>query len=164
MVDPVPGKSCGSCTLCCKVLTIEELQKPAGIYCSHCKVGVGCGIYAERFDVCRNFMCAWTYSTTMGPELKPEVTHVVIWEWTGGRSVLAECDLDYPDAWRAPAVINFLRQTAAKLPSGWIVVAKLGQQTWRITQDAILSEQGDVTAFVEPRVGPVWRAGLRLAP
>jgi hypothetical protein len=96
----------------------------------------------------------------MGPELKPEVTHVVIWEWSARRVVLADCDLDHPDAWRAPAVINFLRQTAAKLPSGWLVVAKLGRQSWRITPTAILSEEGDVIGFVELHVGPVWRAVL----
>jgi len=160
MVDPAPGKSCGSCTLCCKVLTIEELQKPAGVYCSHCSIGAGCGVYPERPDSCRTFLCAWLYSPSMGPELKPEVSHVVIWEWRAGRVVLADCDLDHPDAWRAPAVINFLRQTAAKLPPGWLVVAKLGRQSWRITPAAILSEEGDVIGFVEPRVGPVWRAAL----
>ncbi|HEY6255965.1 MAG TPA: hypothetical protein VIY51_09265 [Xanthobacteraceae bacterium] len=162
MVDAAPGKSCGSCTLCCKVLTIEELQKPDGIYCSNCKVGVGCGIYAERPVECRNFMCAWIYSPLMGPQLKPEITHVVIWEWVAGRCVLADCDPDYPDAWHAPAVINFLRQTAKKLPSGWKVVAKLGQQTWRVTQDAIWSETGEVSSFVDHRVMPIWRGAMAL--
>jgi hypothetical protein len=160
MVDPAPGKSCGSCTLCCKALIIEELQKPAGVYCSHCTIGGGCRIYPERPDPCRTFMCAWLYSPYMGPELKPEVTRVVIWEWAGGRRLFAECDLDHPDAWRAPAVINFLRQAAASVPPDWIVVAKLGQQTWRITPSAILSEEGGVTGFVDLRVGPVWRAAL----
>jgi uncharacterized protein len=160
MVDPAPGRSCGSCTACCKVLIIEELQKPAGVICSDCKIGVGCGVYAERPDACRNFICAWLYSPFMGPELKPERTHVVIWEWTAGCVVFGECDPDWPDAWRAPAVINFLRQTAAKVPTGWLVVAKVGQQTWRITQNAILSEEGDVSGFVDLRVSPVWRAAL----
>src|SRR5690606_27934144 len=30
------GKSCGECTLCCKVLVIEELDKDAGLPCSNC--------------------------------------------------------------------------------------------------------------------------------
>jgi uncharacterized protein len=160
MVDTAPGKSCGSCGLCCKVLEIGELPKPAGIYCPHCAIGTGCGIYPERPDPCRNFLCAWLYNPSMGPELKPDVAHVMICEWVDRRLVVAICDDDHPDAWRAPAVVNFLRQTAASLPSGWLVIAKLGAQSWRITPNAILSEEGGVTGFVEPRVGPVWRAAL----
>ena len=44
----IPGKSCGPCTHCCKVLYIEELKKPAGPLCSNCNVGGGCGIYVSR--------------------------------------------------------------------------------------------------------------------
>ncbi len=160
MADPVPGRSCGSCNLCCKVLIIEELQKPADIYCSHCAVGVGCEIYPDRPDSCRKFMCAWLYTPYMGPELKPERTHVVIWEWSAGRCVLADCEQDHPEAWRAPIVINFLRQAATNLPVDWLVVAKVGQQTWRVTKDAILSENGSVTGFVDLHLGPVWKAAL----
>ena len=28
--DIVPGRSCQGCTLCCKLLSIEELEKPTG--------------------------------------------------------------------------------------------------------------------------------------
>ena len=31
-----PGKSCGSCTMCCSALEIPEFKKPAGPPCAHC--------------------------------------------------------------------------------------------------------------------------------
>jgi hypothetical protein len=41
-------RSCGDCTLCCKVMAVEALGKPAGSWCSHCKPGRGCLIYETR--------------------------------------------------------------------------------------------------------------------
>ena len=29
-IEPAPGKSCGSCTMCCKVYPVPVLAKPAG--------------------------------------------------------------------------------------------------------------------------------------
>ena len=41
-------RTCGDCTLCCKVMAIEELAKPVGTWCPHCKPGRGCRIYPDR--------------------------------------------------------------------------------------------------------------------
>ena len=43
-----PGKTCGPCTMCCSVLEIVEMKKPAGPVCAHCRAGGGCGIYPSR--------------------------------------------------------------------------------------------------------------------
>jgi hypothetical protein len=32
----IPGKACGPCSFCCKVLEIDELKKTAGDLCEHC--------------------------------------------------------------------------------------------------------------------------------
>src|SRR5271166_2354104 len=50
-----PGKTCGSCTMCCSALEIAELAKPAGPLCSNCRLSKGCAIYADRPGVCRDF-------------------------------------------------------------------------------------------------------------
>jgi hypothetical protein len=154
MAGPAPGKSCGSCTECCKILPVDELQKPAGVYCSHCAVGGGCKIYSERPKSCRTFMCGWLLHPHMGPDLKPDRCHVVLTEWTDGRVLFADCDPDRPDAWRAPNIISLLRQAAMKLGSEWKVVAAVGRQTWLITERAILSEAGEVTPFVDQTAAP----------
>ena len=44
----VPGRACGTCSLCCKVLSVFELAKPAGKWCTHCRPGNGCDVYATR--------------------------------------------------------------------------------------------------------------------
>jgi hypothetical protein len=57
--EPAAGRSCGGCTMCCKVLGITELQKPVGKWCKHCEIGYGCRIYETRPAECRTFHCAW---------------------------------------------------------------------------------------------------------
>ena len=38
---------------------IEEVNKAAANWCSHCTVGKGCNIYPERPHECRVFTCLW---------------------------------------------------------------------------------------------------------
>lgn len=53
-------RDCGDCRLCCKVLDIPELEKPAGVWCKHA-CDAGCAIYKqpERPEVCGTYECAW---------------------------------------------------------------------------------------------------------
>ena len=50
----IPGKSCGPCTMCCKVLVIDHFKKDAGVLCENCTLKGGCKIYDTRPDVCGN--------------------------------------------------------------------------------------------------------------
>jgi hypothetical protein len=54
-------RKCGACSLCCKVFRItEELTKPAGKWCEHCRRRKGgCSIYDARPAACRDFTCHW---------------------------------------------------------------------------------------------------------
>ena len=52
-------RTCGSCSLCCKVMEIKELKKPMNKWCSHCAKGGGCSIYPTRPAECRTFDCLW---------------------------------------------------------------------------------------------------------
>ena len=52
------GRTCGSCTACCKVLGVEELGKLEGQQCPHVCAG-GCSIYKKRPESCREFECLW---------------------------------------------------------------------------------------------------------
>ena len=44
----VPGRICGSCMLCCKVMIVDELNKPSGTLCRHAVLGKGCFIREQR--------------------------------------------------------------------------------------------------------------------
>lgn len=59
IVDASGLRQCGDCTVCCHVLEIDdpELNKPAGIPCSHC--ANGCRVYERRPRVCRDWLCMW---------------------------------------------------------------------------------------------------------
>lgn len=58
-------KECGHCTLCCTILDVAELNKPAGVSCEHLKKfgGCGCSLHGQTPDprpaICGAFKCAW---------------------------------------------------------------------------------------------------------
>lgn len=53
-----PGFACGGCTVCCTVMAVVELQKPARRACDHV-CPAGCRIYERRPQDCREFQCVW---------------------------------------------------------------------------------------------------------
>jgi hypothetical protein len=133
----VPGKSCGSCTTCCTVMGVPELKKRPWDPCPHVMAGVGCGIYTERPSGCRAFICGWLLDPSMGPDLKPENCHVVF-DQKDEQNIFATCDANYPDAWRAPNVIEFLHRLAGSIgPTRKVIVLEKGR-TWFVTENAIV--------------------------
>lgn len=56
---PGSPRRCGSCSLCCTLLRVDELAKPAGIPCEKLREGGGCGIHPSRPGICRSYRCAW---------------------------------------------------------------------------------------------------------
>jgi hypothetical protein len=107
----VAGRTCGTCTLCCKVVGVSELAKPAGSWCSHCRPSRGCTIYDMRPAGCRDFYCEWLRSEKLGPEWKPERAKFAI--IVSERGHLTVCvDPGFPMAWRQPPYYESLRRWA----------------------------------------------------
>jgi hypothetical protein len=50
--------SCGGCTVCCHVVGVHDLGKPFYSKCEH-MIEKGCGIYTNRPQNCRDFICSW---------------------------------------------------------------------------------------------------------
>ena len=98
----VPGRDCGSCTLCCKVFRIVEVEKEAGQWCRHVLQGRGCGIHATRPEVCRHFFCFWMQNATLGPDWKPERSKFVLYREMEGKRLVVASDPSAPAAWRRP--------------------------------------------------------------
>jgi hypothetical protein len=102
----VPGRHCGSCSLCCKVLDVPELQKPPGEWCKHMAPGRGCAMHEVRPFVCRAFYCEWIIARGLGPEWKPDKARFVLVK--RGRRLTAHVDRGVPGAWqKAPYYENF---------------------------------------------------------
>lgn len=67
-------RSCGSCSLCCTVLRVDELGKLGGTPCRHQRPGHpegGCGIHSSRPAVCRGYRCLWL-SGSLDEEDRPD--------------------------------------------------------------------------------------------
>lgn len=121
-------RQCGSCTLCCKLIPVEELGKKAGQRCQHVRAGKGCSIYAKRPWSCREWSCLWLKGVEGdGAALalsRPDHVHYVIDEVpdivrvrddaTGAVTQLdvmqVWCDPKFPDAWQDPDLAAMLER------------------------------------------------------
>jgi hypothetical protein len=116
-------RSCGDCQLCCKLLPLPELKKPANKKCRHQKFNKGCLIYANRPMSCQSWSCRWLMSLDTADLPRPDRSHYVIDPMpdfvrmvdntNGGLVANVEvvqvwCDPDYPDAHRDPALRRYL--------------------------------------------------------
>lgn len=65
-------RTCGDCTLCCKLMGVPELKKPAARWCPACDQGRGCSTYDERPPSCRNFQCFWLMDEGFPDDFRPD--------------------------------------------------------------------------------------------
>jgi len=141
-----PAKSCGSCSLCCKVMRIDELEKPMGAWCPNFKAGVGCAIYADRPASCRGFHCMWLLHPTMPDSVRPDRCKVVLEVDHEGRRILARADPAHPGAWRQEPIYSQLKRWSQE---GWrngrTVLAMVNRQMWFLAPDRDM-DLGEVDA------------------
>lgn len=71
------SRSCGTCSLCCTILRVDELEKPAGRDCVHQRGSRGCGIHATRPAICRTYRCLWLQGGLEDGE-RPDATGAVV--------------------------------------------------------------------------------------
>jgi hypothetical protein len=92
------ARACGDCTLCCKVMAIEELEKPAGRWCPNRNAARGCLVYANRPAECQSFSCMWLANELLDERWKPNRSKLVL--TTSDDGIEVRCDPGFPDAWR----------------------------------------------------------------
>lgn len=104
------GHVCGTCNMCCKLFSLPELSKPAGVWCKHCVPGSanGCKIYDARPAMCQEFRCVWILTPALGPEWRPDAAGFVM-RVNGGR-MLIDVEPARPDAWRRQPYYNQFKQ------------------------------------------------------
>lgn len=95
---------CDGCTACCKIMKVRELDKAANVWCRHCTIGSGCGVYASRPESCRVYECLWLKTQAMDRPiplaLRPDRSRVVIGTTNQGEDVILYVSPDRPDAWQ----------------------------------------------------------------
>jgi len=94
------ARQCGTCTMCCKLIEVAELNKPQNVWCSHCAPGKGCRVYDQRPADCRSFNCGWLVDTSLGESWRPDRAKFVITEEPGTGRTFIVCDATAPGAWR----------------------------------------------------------------
>lgn len=57
--QPFGARRCGDCQLCCRLLPIPTIDKPANKRCEHQSHARGCKIYSRRPFACSVFSCRW---------------------------------------------------------------------------------------------------------
>lgn len=119
-------RRCGSCTLCCKLLPVRELNKGAGERCKFQR-HTGCAIYARKPPACGLWSCMWLVGTDMGDVPRPDRAHYVIDPMPdyivirdnatgeGEKVPIIQIWMDpkFPDAHRDPALRAYLERRGA---------------------------------------------------
>lgn len=126
--QPAPGKACGSCGLCCKVLAIEALEKPDGVWCGHFKKGGGCGYYEHRPPACRGFHCLWLTSSRLGDEWRPDKAGFVMYSDRDGKRLNVVVDPGKPAAWRREPYYSYIKAMSRRALEGYELVVCVGDR------------------------------------
>ena len=135
-VKYVGGRSCDGCTMCCKLLKIEELKKPKSQWCVHCDIGSGCKIYDERPSECRTFNCGFLTEAHIGDHWKPTKSKMVVALATTGDRITVFVDADRPAAWRKePYYSDLKRWSRAIAQNQGRVVVSQGANVIAVTPD-----------------------------
>jgi hypothetical protein len=108
-INPVAGRQCGTCTLCCRVMAVSEIEKPPGKLCTHCDEGRGCRIYDTRPRQCRTFQCHFLENTSLREEWRPSKSRIILVVSPDGQRIGAHVDPERPGAWRREPFYSTLK-------------------------------------------------------
>jgi hypothetical protein len=110
----VPGRTCGTCMLCCTVVGVEELNKAPGVACSHAVAGSGCTIREERPRSCRRFFCGWRLDPNIDSLWKPSICGFVLTISLRHGAMMVLVDPERPLAWRMAPYYGRLKEWSAR--------------------------------------------------
>ena len=104
--------NCGTCTLCCDLFPVPDLDKPAFTKCKHCKVNQGCDIYKDRPQNCRDIECAYFQMDPKRVSIKLRPDHCrIVFEKINDRIFFGTRDPNVPPTYIGAAQVkNFTFQ------------------------------------------------------
>lgn len=81
-------RECGGCTLCCKLMGVEELNKPQETWCIHCDKGSGCKIHEKENypPSCKVYKCLWLQGI-VPLEFRPDKVRAVVGTTEDGKNM-----------------------------------------------------------------------------
>lgn len=130
------ARSCGACTLCCRLPEISAFSKEANEWCSHCIPERGCAIYAERPSLCREFLCLWLTEPDLAADFDPIVSNMMIYRQ--GPQITVLVDPDVPDTWKREPYQSQLRQWATAVePEGGYIIVFAGDEVHKVEPEKL---------------------------
>lgn len=150
-------RSCGDCTLCCKLVPVKSLAKPANKRCQHQR-HTGCAIYKDRPWECQLWSCRWLEGNDTADLPRPDRSRYVIDKMpdvirVDGKVVdvvQVWIDPKHPEAWRDPAMMAYIERRAAEgIPtlirynseqSDVVLAPILGMGEWRVIRSNLNPE------------------------
>lgn len=116
---------CGACSLCCSLLGVPDIGKPARMRCWHTTVHGGCAVHADKGSdpnllACSQFKCVWLASQDredrLPRSLRPDQCHVVLGPQDRNDDTLLYVQVDpaYPSAWKKGLIASYLSERVAR--------------------------------------------------
>jgi hypothetical protein len=140
------GRSCGECSMCCKILPIEEadFKKPGSEWCHHCRPGNGCTIYASRPPICRGFACLWLINGELPEHWRPNNSGMVLALTSEPReNLVVHVDAASPLAWQQDPYRSELGALSRELlRCGLHTIIKAGTRRWVVLPDRAVEVAG----------------------
>lgn len=162
----VVGRSCGSCSLCCKVFKVDWLDrpKPAGKWCHHCQPGKGCAIWQNVPAKCADFYCRWRMDPQLGDEWRPDRAGFLISKASPYLPHEINVDPGKPDAWRKEPYYSALKIAArSAVAEKMALIVLVGARHWIMLPDGDVAvphglENTDFRIYQEtPLLGGAWK-------
>lgn len=130
------ARECGDCGLCCKLLAVDDIGKPAHQWCAHFAPGARCGIYETRPLACATFQCLWLRQPELGPEWQPRRCHFVVHLDAKLAQMVVTVDPAHPNAWKSEPFHSTFRSWAKRgLAEGLQVVVKIRNRMIAVLPD-----------------------------
>jgi hypothetical protein len=161
------SKICGTCTLCCRVVAVADLDKPAHVQCTHCLPGKGCTIYGSHPVQCQQFRCGWLDNPNLGDEWQPDQCGIVLRMQSAIKQMVVDVDPHRPDAWRRQPYHNQIRLWAqAMMKVDVHVVVYVGRRAWAVFPEEEIDvgqlAEGEVPVSRYEQVGAMRRPAVRI--
>jgi hypothetical protein len=153
---PNVPRTCGECSLCCKLPYIAELSKSIDTWCKHAAPGCGgCRIYPDRPRECRGFVCGWLSGNEAGLDDKwfPARCKMIVAPRVSGYAIadqgmLVTVDPDFPNAWRKEPYYSQLLEWAQLFS----VEIRIGLRCIGLNADGSENEVRRSQAHIEGRI------------
>ncbi len=139
---------CGSCNLCCRLLDIQSLAKPAHILCWNTGLHGGCKVHGkDKPEVCVGFKCIWLQSQELTDPaargarwMRPDQCHVMfILDPENHQHRFCHVDPGHRMAWRQPPVSDYIDEL---LENGITIDVIVGDLHVKLPQDLGLDRAG----------------------